>query len=126
MDSRGAVSYVPVVAGACGGDRTATGRSLHRQGGPVEGHSQAGGTVARPAGTPVRPRDMGYSCTRDMGGASGEEKGLDDDALAILKDCVHLTELDVRSTRVTEKGLEIFRGRSNFTSLGLAYLRVTD
>ncbi len=82
--------------------------------------------VARPAGTPVRPRDMGYSCTRDMGGASGEEKGLDDDALAILKDCVHLTELDVRSTRVTEKGLEIFRGRSNFTSLGLAYLRVTD
>lgn len=53
-------------------------------------------------------------------------KGLDDDALAVLKDCVHLTELDLRSTRVSEKGLEIFRGRTNFTSLGLAYLRVTD
>lgn len=53
-------------------------------------------------------------------------KALDDDRLAVLKDCVHLTELDLRSTRVTEKGLGIFRGKTNFTSLGLAYLRVTD
>jgi uncharacterized protein (TIGR03067 family) len=53
-------------------------------------------------------------------------KALDDNTLAVLKDCVHLTELDLRSTRVTEKGLEIFRGKTNFTSLGLAYLRVTD
>ena len=63
---------------------------------------------------------------RLTGAYFADVKALDDDRLAVLKDCVHLTELDLRSTRVTEKGLEIFRGKTNFTSLGLAYLRVTD
>ena len=63
---------------------------------------------------------------RLTGVSFAEVKALNDDALACLKDCVHLTELDLRSTSVSEKGLEIFRGRTNFTSLGLAYLRVSD
>ncbi len=63
---------------------------------------------------------------RLTGAYFADVKALDDNRLAVLKDCVHLTELDLRSTRVTEKGLEIFRGKTNFTSLGLAYLRVSD
>lgn len=99
-------------------DRAAAEALLSLGGGFVKVNGQDR-QIRRVSGLPNEP-------FRLTGAYFADVKALDDDRLAVLKDCVHLTELDLRSTRVTEKGLEIFRGKTNFTSLGLAYLRVTD
>lgn len=107
-----------VVSNADDPDRRAAESLLALGGGFVKVNGQDR-QIRQVSGLPTEP-------FRLTGAYFADVKALDDDRLAVLKDCVHLTELDLRSTRVTEKGLEIFRGKSNFTSLGLAYLRVSD